>query len=344
VTGTTLARRKRTLLLLTAALLLAALAAVAFATRKTLHLQWARWRFGSADPGDRPARAHDLEALGPDGVATLEAIAFDADATDPEAMKLRQVALDVLLQREPAGPPHYGWNDRLETPAERLALYVSRCAGLRRDAVIEALAARPERTGALLAAALGVVCDADEIASVTACRYARESKSPLAFPALRKALLLAPSVAARLEACQGLHGAPSSPETGPVLRQALADSSEVIRIHAAAELADAYHDATGLGILVAALRDRGFTDHQRRALEGLAALRRKQTIRVLGQAGDEASPTGDLREALERALFVMTNHSEPPASHWQVWIDAHARELPPQLDPETVPVEPIRAP
>jgi hypothetical protein len=326
-------RRRRIGCVATALVAVTALASFAFLDRRELRLRIAVTRLRLVGGDTLEAAAKSVAARGEAGVALLEAVAFSPDLApvDPETQAARQAALDALWEHE-------------ATPVglERLARYLAEARGLDRLGAVATLRSMRDHGRGELATAAGLVTltDTNTAASVGACEFLDELSDRHSREVLRRIAIESPCPETRAKAVGCLFAA-SLPGDEQVLRRALADPVEDVRIVAANALARNYRDAAGLTVLVAALKRTGWP--RSAGALGLAALDDRHVVLALARAldgpGVEAIAS-DLASGLER----ITGHRLEDGRSWSAWLAEHASELPPQLDPAKVEVAPVLAP
>ncbi|HZV02139.1 MAG TPA: HEAT repeat domain-containing protein [Planctomycetota bacterium] len=301
-------------------LLLLAIVAGAAASWRRARVRWLVtqvWRTGGSALADLEV---DKSAA---GTEALEEVAFDHGVeADPRRRSVRQRALDELWRREK------------EPDEPRLLRYLLEARGLERPF---ALATAKIRSGTqpLLDAAVEVLTtDSDAAACEWACRFLRRNGDWHSLVALRRATR-SPHPLVRQEACEALGEIPD-PTNVAFLRGRRDDPVPRVKLAAALSLARAYHDDSGLQLLVEVV-DRPFSDltiwHE--ALEQVMELGGRRVIRFLSRL--HGPPDGfewEGRRELTAALERITGARSGDVESWTAWADAHAAELPPQIEPE----------
>ncbi len=301
-------------------LLLAAIVAGAAASWRRARVRWLVtqvWRTGGTALADLEV---DKSAA---ATEALEEVAFDRGVeTDPRRRSVRQRALDELWRREK------------EPDEPRLLRYLLEARGVRRDGPLAAAKIRPA-TQPLLDAAVEVLGAGDDPGAwLWACSFLRRNGDWHVLPSLRRASR-SPLSIIRQDACEALAEIPD-PQNVPFLRARLVDDSRPVRLSAALALARTYHDDAGLQILVDAV-DSPFEDRLLwwEALERVMELGGKRVVHFLarlhGPLDDfEWKGRRDVAAALERITGAKSGEVES----WTAWAEAHADELPPQVEPE----------
>lgn len=276
-------------------LFLAALGAVAAWKHDAIRLRYLRFSLARVSPEEVKRRVATFDR------PTLELLAFDSEVADAATKRYRQPALDAIKERE-------------KEPSSDLVLRALRDArGLERSWVFHAT--WPVTDEFLDAAVLSMI---DE-GSLEACEFVRFKGGAARLPDLRRVAGAAAQEPLRFAAVGAL-GATRDAKDVPVLRGALGDPSERVRIAAAGTLITRYDDRSGAHVLVDALHG----DLPARAADMLGRAREKRAL-------VELATLFDRRRIGLGALQEITGVELPPGESWPAWVQAHAAELPPQL-------------
>jgi hypothetical protein len=334
---------------------LGAIAAVAIDHRDELRFRFEVWKLRNTETSHAKEAAEALAGRGEPGRKILEAVAFVPDLApmSSHTLAVRQAALDALWTLDRDGV----WSGK-----KPILPYLVEARGLLRDDAMQALRRRengPVDEALVDAAIETMLTDPDFEGSTQACLFLSYVADRRSLPALRRAALESPHEGARYYAiCIGLasgdgggtgaekQGRMVDPENVPVIRRALGDRSEIVRVAAADTLASDYQDASGLGVLVANLGAKGAkVDGRTLAEHGLRAIGDKRVVAALVRALESApGPDGEeLRGECAKALTRLTGATRGdilmdtlPDGWWSRWLEGHGSELPPQLDPRTV--------
>jgi hypothetical protein len=334
---------RRNALVVALALVVLATLGDALAHRGELLFRWRVWRLTSAEPAQRKAAARELASLGEPGFVVLEAVAFDTAAVDTGSLALRQAALDLVWEHEPAPPgAELSGFEVADVPRRRpeearLIRYLREARGLWRPGLEHALLdPKLPPTDALVSAAIEtMLADPSADAAESCFAFLLQRNDPRALQAFRHGVVSCRASQVRLECCRVLGAAPDPVENPPVLRQALDDPDERVRVAAASDLAVSYNEAVGLRVLVQACRKTAPNDVDlvlEDATAGLAALADPRTFGLLVWLHDSATFAQRRRAVAEDALekLVADEHGGPYV--WGPWFEAHRSEFPPQLE------------
>jgi hypothetical protein len=306
--------------------------AFAAAHGNELRLDHAVWRFRRTEPGKEAEAARALLSSGAYGQRALEAVAFDREAA-PGDSAIRQAALDVIYEQDVSTSGVLDGPDERRVE-ERLASYLHDARGLRRAAALRWLPPTAT-TDALLDAEIDALSDPDLQVSLEAWLHLSMTDNPRSLAARRRAAFDCPHVDIRGLAAGRLA---QDPDSRSLAERTLADPAESVRFWSAYWLAEKFHDAVGLAVLVVVFRSHGPHGIQEPAVRALLSLDDRRSIAAL-VAASKSFPSFD---AIYAALERLTGVKSGSITDWPAWLKAHRAELPPQLDPETTPVAPIQ--
>ncbi|HZU99002.1 MAG TPA: hypothetical protein VFF73_20000 [Planctomycetota bacterium] len=286
----------------------------------------------------------EIAAMGSPGLAALEQVAFARGDTAPETSRLREAALTEVWKKGPIVLANLDG----EALANALAPFVGETIGLDRTGIVamtlRALVLKQAGSQHLDdAAARAVADDPDPELVFSAEQYL----------SVRRACVLARARATRTcrdDRARTILIWDLCREDAPLLPETLAASSPgdpVIRVVAAA-IRWSRHDVAAYETLVRALSTK--TSHTEKvcALAGLSGTKDRRlalAIARIAGTGDEAlSPIANrmVDSLLDSNVLTFEElGKERPKDYWLRYVETHARELPPQIDPESdAPIEP----